>query len=1451
MLLSFVVAFTMAALTQPDAAGADDPREHILVSGDMTDVLSRWYGQQSASGVGIRQVAEAVPFIVDVPKIDDAVRGEALGAAPGVSVHVSVEVKRIDGLEPTFPIDEVVVVLGDPETNGDVNMTYDTGGMTGLIPGTTTSVTYQAENPPNDPLLVYGSPGEANSAPNVDGWSHAVNIYDEIPMTQMGAGVDNDGYALWAADIDTTGYGSQDYYLSIFVRSSADGRSFLFDNLAGFTLEPYASLNSVVLVDDFMCGQRAKFFLAPYRGNYGPSEEASYATVGWPIESYFGRTVQGQYLDGDPVSYSTNHTIAGQDAPFAGGGVEPTWEVDYDKWRIACRGPIPWEVLETYIPADHYVHNDDTKEYPYGEIDGPTDDGSHPGFPIFAVTQVNGFPSRPDTTEERSMDIMVADHFVIWSAPYSGDLVLGTESGTMTDAATQANLRDFVNEGGRLLVTGQDLGWALTLNGSIATPPFFTDTLGATFVRDDVFNNGGGVTASAVGGHPIAVGPRGGWETRAPTGNPVNLHYIAEGGTQNEWPDVIASAGGVAAYTYGQGGVAAVSKTGFPRNGMTAYLAFGLEGVCNEYELIDTIWWSFNYRQKILMNTGNWMRTSTIYGRVTTSASSDLPPGSPRAGAFVVATDSRGMSYGVFTDADGRYRFRGLPVDNYTMTAQYSGELADHPASTKTWGKEPVDINDPVLARDTLATGGAPYYDTTFQRREDFNLLPAPPGALEGYVYADLDLDGNGTLDDPVANIEVHAVGRTLDPPLDGDPIFDETVRTDADGYYFIETVPVDTYDIYANERRLLNYDSGVANDVIVQAGQTERTDFFLGPLPGTIQGMVTDDEDGTGVLGANVLIETLGLQVTTDETGAYLLETVPAGAHTVDVDAPGYLSGTADITLVPGGTVTQNFELERVPAGTVTGQVTDSSGITGVPGISVAAFFGGVKVTNPAPAVTDVEGAYSLELPASTYTIKLSAAAGEAQLGFEPSAGIEVVIVSDATVLGIDFRIVPAATMPAGLTILGPAYTYSEQTPPSVFGVAAADLKLATWVPLRGEYAVYAADGPPIEVATLNRGAGYFALFDSQVDILSEGTPTSDDTESRRALVPVSLSPAAGGWNLIGNPYDYGVDFSLTTVRYQGQDLSLAEAAASGVISDTLFTYANGYQESNLLPAWRGGWVRVNVPDVVLALSNQRVNALAVMAKSASVLPRGMDWKLRLIAEADDLSDGATWIGASSSASEAYDPAYDVPEPPSVRQITGRELSVYFPRTDLGIDSGHYTADVRGRITGAESWDMVVQGVGVRSDVRMSWPDMRSLPRYYTATLTDTDTGRQINMRSASNYEFGLGDTGLKNLRLTVRWADAGGGLVIEGTGQTRGLSTVTYRTANDASVDVKVLNAAGRIIRKLVEGQVRSAGRHTEMWDGRDDRGTMVPAGFYTIEVKGVFDDGTTTRAATRMGR
>src|SRR5205823_6637351 len=91
----------------------------------------------------------------------------------------------------------------------------------------------------------------------------------------------------------------------------------------------------------------------------------------------------------------------------------------YDIWRIECRGPLDPAVLANYTPT------------------------------------IEQQPDPNDITKTRP--IHVANHAVLWSAPYLGDDWTGR--GTLLDPDTEAQLQDYVNAGGRLLITGRDVAW--------------------------------------------------------------------------------------------------------------------------------------------------------------------------------------------------------------------------------------------------------------------------------------------------------------------------------------------------------------------------------------------------------------------------------------------------------------------------------------------------------------------------------------------------------------------------------------------------------------------------------------------------------------------------------------------------------------------------------------------------------------------------------------------------------------------------------------------------------------------------------------------------------------------------------------------------------------------------------------------------------------------------------
>lgn len=82
----------------------------------------------------------------------------------------------------------------------------------------------------------------------------------------------------------------------------------------------------------------------------------------------------------------------------------------------------------------------------------------------------------------------------------------------------------------------------------------------------------------------------------------------------------------------------------------------------------------------------------------------------------------------------------------------------------------------------------------------------------------------------------------------------------------------------------------------------------------GNIAGLVTDSSGRAVLVGAQVQVEGQRRKVVTDESGRYLLLSVPAGTATVTVSYLGLAPAIQRVTVVAGGTTTQDFSLS--PAG-------------------------------------------------------------------------------------------------------------------------------------------------------------------------------------------------------------------------------------------------------------------------------------------------------------------------------------------------------------------------------------------------------------------------------------------------------------------------------------------------------------------------------------------------------
>ena len=65
------------------------------------------------------------------------------------------------------------------------------------------------------------------------------------------------------------------------------------------------------------------------------------------------------------------------------------------------------------------------------------------------------------------------------------------------------------------------------------------------------------------------------------------------------------------------------------------------------------------------------------------------------------------------------------------------------------------------------------------------------------------------------------------------------------------------------------------------------------------------------------------------------------------------------------------------------------------------------------------------------------------------------------------------------------------------------------------------------------------------------------------------------------------------------------------------------------------------------------------------------------------------------------------------------------------------------------------------------------------------------------------------------------------------RTTTTLRFTVAQASSVDVRIYDVTGRLVRTLIDRRL-SRGEHVQVWDGLDDRGTSVAPGVYVVRIE-----------------
>jgi hypothetical protein len=635
------------------------------------------------------------------------------------------------------------------------------------------------------------------------------------------------------------------------------------------------------------------------------------------------------------------------------------------------------------------------------------------------------------------------------------------------------------------------------------------------------------------------------------------------------------------------------------------------------------------------------------------------------------------------------------------------------------------------------------------------------------------------------------AVTNSYGAPLAGASIAGGGVSatTAPDGTYTLTNVNAGPATVTAS---LPGYQNGSQTVTVTAGNSNQVATIQLSPLsPGNVTGSIVD-ANGNGIAAATV--SSAGLTATTDSSGHYTLNNLPAGPQTLTASATGYEPASAPVTVAAGATTTGPAITLTSANGNVSGNVTNSSG-TAINGASVS--FGGGSIT------TDASGAYNFSnIPAGTIQIVASAS------GYQ-SVTQNVTVNGGATTTA-NFSLLPASSSPGTVT--------GTVTNISTGGViAGATIKWNT-------------------ASTTSDGNGVYTLSS-----VTGGTQTV--TASATGYLPVSSTVnVSGGTSTLNFQLSTAGILNITVVNSSGAAVSGAPVSISGGIIPTTLngtTNSSGLWSSNWIPV--GNYTISSGPGSGTATVNTGQTTNATLTQGST--PTTGTITGTVTSSSGTALSGVSVSAGSVTATTASNGTYSLTNVTAGTQTVTASLSGYQTASQSVNVTAGGTVTANFSLTSAGSSPATITGTVtnisngmVLSGATVKWNAMAvSSNSSGVYTMSNVTNGTQTVTASATGY-----------LPVSSTINVSGGTSTLNFQLSTAGILNITVVNSSGAAVSGAPVTISGGIIPTTLNGTTNNSGVWSSNW---------IPVGTYTIvsgtgSASATVNSGQTTNATVTHG-
>jgi len=369
------------------------------------------------------------------------------------------------------------------------------------------------------------------------------------------------------------------------------------------------------------------------------------------------------------------------------------------------------------------------------------------------------------------------------------------------------------------------------------------------------------------------------------------------------------------------------------------------------------------------------------------------------------------------------------------------------------------------------------------------------------------------------------------------------------------------------------------------------------------------------------------------------------------------------------------------------------------------------------------------------------------------------------------------------------------------------------------GKYLAYEQEG---NFGTISPGTGYWFKSNGSMTINFTGHALRNGTQS---------IPVVSGWNLIGNPFTFGVGWNDIFFSYG----TVTERIADGrTIKDGFYKYGTDksgkvgylmkrYRDKTVMGPWEGYWIyspmagKLSIP----AIPSQP------LAGAPELLQEQRDWEVRLSVFTDKSMDQDNYLGVADNVTNRY-----IFEPPDGYSPF---ISLYFPVNDQNI-SGNFACVYKSPLilNSPKLWDFEVLADGMQNTaVTLQW---QGVPDGCSLCLVDMTLDKKIDMKQLSSYTYNNGQERVRKFQVVAvlsptetrtangqiyAWPNP---LTVNGVPP----EEFTFAGFSSANSEIKVYTLAGELIATI---------KNKNIWNAKNDDDRVVASGvyFFVVESEG----------------